>query len=123
MISENIRNLSASWAQTCALQISRKAGSARTAPKPRGSDSCSRRADTATVLTLPPKGGGHLSPLLQRQRLGPARGVDPQPLEAFPGLRRRLAADPRQRSAQLFSAELEDAADEVEERLEVVDVD
>src|SRR5215469_6236553 len=148
MISENIRNLSASWAATWANQTSRKSRLPRTLRNPVRPVSSSASlgawprswgiAIGALSLGLTGRGpspalsGGGTSlrtftpeaqecrlPLTERQRLGSPRGLDPESPQPCP---RRLAIEAghaRDGGPELLAPELEHGLDEPEERVQV----
>src|SRR5438094_1180020 len=119
MISENIRNLSASWLASWASQTTRKGPPPRTSqkPPPRASST------TGSVATSPPSLGaeGFINPLplVQAQRLRAPGRVHADGLQARGGGGAPEAADPAQALAKLLAPELEYLLHKGEERVEV----
>src|SRR5436305_5551445 len=122
MISEKRRNLSASWAASCANQMLRKAVKRRTARNP-PTPSTGKRIGASTA---PPTLASELAvdplPLAQADGLRPSLRADAGLAQASASLCAPQPIHPAQRSAELLTALLEDGLDEAQERVEVVDL-
>src|SRR5438270_1672753 len=122
MISEKRRNLSASWAASCANQMLRKAVKRSTARNP-PTPSTGKRIGASTA---PPTLASELAvdplPLAKAHGLRPSFRAYPRLAQARGGLGAPQPIHPTQCSSELLPALLEDGLDEAQERIEVDDV-
>src|SRR5207245_10544442 len=125
MISEKSRNLSSSWAASCANQMLRNAVCDNAPRKPPGASTGSLiGATTSRRLTI---GSGiecaiDRFPLGQGERLRAPRAVDSKLGQPGGRLHTRVPADPRQRAADLLASELKHLFDETQEFVGVGDI-